>query len=226
MKKSNILFIASVMSCLVGITAANIKLKSEYNKKNIASYYKETALPAFHHIKEMAIPDSAGFSLLEINIVAFDSFKLAKTFYADIEENLHYEVINDTLYIKMQKPFTQSITPLTIYCNNLQSIEGRHSRIFLNVLESEKLKVIAEHVSFIKMQNCTISQLSVHGKNNSTIVLADKCIIDSGSFHMSDKSILSLYENQIGHKEFLLGDDVTLSLKGRIIEEFTSSPKK
>jgi hypothetical protein len=228
MKKSNILFIASVMSCVVGITAANIKLKSEYDNKKIASYYKEISLPPFHHIKEMTIPDSANFSLLDITVAssANPGYQLLKPFYADIENNLNYQVINDTLYIRINKPFIQGNISLTILCNNLESIEGRHSRIFVNNFHSEKFKVNAEHVSSVKMQDCEIKRLMVQGKNDGTVVLADKCKIDSAFFQMTDKSILSLHNNQIRYKEFLFGEDATLNLRGEVVKEFIPVQKQ
>lgn len=226
MKKSTLLFIASVLSCVIGITAANVKLKSEYDKKNITSYFKDIPIPPFHHIKEMVIVDSAGFSNLEINISASDTFRLQKTFYDDIEKNVHFEVSNDTLYISMKKPFTQGYTSLNILCNNLQSIEVRHSRIFINNFNARNLQVNTNNVAFLKMQHCEINRLLVQGKNNGSVLIADKCIIDSGFFQMNDKSLLSLDNNEIRYKEFSLSNEATLCLKGALVKEFTSTHQK
>src|ERR1700749_1895068 len=101
MKTSTLIATIAIAGSFITVTAANLKLKSEYDRHNLKDAFVNTEVPSFRFIKDLTDSNSLHTGVFEIRAGKKETPGVAK--YYSQEKVFVFRVVNDTLYIETDK---------------------------------------------------------------------------------------------------------------------------
>ena len=221
MKKSTVIILAGITGLLATLTAANLKLSSEYKQGKVGSYYTAQMLPVFHNIKELGIneEDLDYYKMITIRQQK-DSSAVLYEYYSSL--NLIFKVENDTLFIipdtKRKKRMNERY--LTILCPELKSLSGIRSSFTIDKMKTDSLSLIADKQSQISFTNGQITTLSVVADSLANVSVTSSDTIAYAAIQLKGFSSFKAQDAIILNRKLQLSSGSILSLSGRSLENF------
>ncbi|MES2328493.1 MAG: hypothetical protein V4539_02755 [Bacteroidota bacterium] len=221
MKKSSLIILAGILAAIITLAAADLKLKKEYDAKNIKEYLIYKPLPPFHYIKD----DFNGKRTYEWYICNIRSDKKYGVGIGFVVGNrLEFVVKNDTLFI--QKPVDAALNdivyglPVTIFTGPLKGVSARVCQMTITGKMDDTIRAVATDKAEIKFEHLVTHSLAVETDKNATVTLSATDTLQN--LHLQLRSTSSFTSNNvfIANKILLLGDSASLKLSGRSLDNF------
>lgn len=222
MKKSTLFTSACIFTCFVGITAANFKLRGQYDNKEVMSFYKKQPIQPFSHIKELEHLDKSISTSLYLTITASDNNAMEYEFYEDLAKLVDFKVANDTLYITPPKAPFPGRPKLKIFCNKLVSIDLNHADADIFNLETDSLIIQTNKMAILDTYLFKSNFVRVNALSMSKVTFNHGVHIDSAILNIYNKSSLGLDNSTIKYKSLYMDDEATLTLSGQSLKEANS----
>lgn len=221
MKKSTLIATLGAIGAVATLAAANLKLKSEYNKGNIKDPYTKTKLAAFKYIKVVFDSTSANGEEFRINVSKEAEPSIA-TYYEE-RAKLVYKVSNDTLIVT-NDPFDKEhyslFDAVIINTPELKAISVTKGSYHINAGNTDSLSVTANKKTGVNLKLNKTHWLTVNASDQASIIVAAKDTIGEAMIQLADKSSFSAKDIIIIQKKLQLGDSTTLNLTGRSMKNF------
>lgn len=225
MKKSSVIIFAGIFLAIVTLAAANMKLKKEYDKKNIREYLIYNSLPSFHYVKDDFNSNQAE-EWYTCNIRSGPKYGVGSGFAT--EKILSFVVKNDTLFIS--KPNNLSMInmvwgiPVTIFCGSLKGVTANSCVMTLDGAMADSITITANRRAQVKVQHLQTGYLEVNADNSATVWVGATDSIKSVHIRLKDKSSFAADNVLIGEKTLRLSDSASLKLTGRSLANFGIHP--
>lgn len=221
MKKSSLIILTGILAVVITMAAADLKLKKEYDAKNIKEYLIYKTLPAFHFIKD----DFTGKQTYEWYICNIRSAKKSGVGIGyDAEKILSFVVKNDTLFI--QKPAGTALNdmayglPVTIFTGPLKGVMARTCQMNIDGKMADSISAIATDKAEIKFEHLVTNSLKVDADNTAKVTVSATDTLRN--LHVQLRSTSSFIASNVFiiNKDLQMSDFASLKLSGRSLENF------
>jgi hypothetical protein len=221
MKTSTFLAGAGILFAFATVTAANLKIKSEYSKGKIQSPYTRTKLAPFRFIKEN-LDSSTGMPTI-FNVNVGKGIDPCLDIFYSLPMGYLYTVSNDTLFISLDPANKEGYSygePVVINTPTLEGLEVSKGLYYINHSDSGQLSVKTSGKSAANFKLEKISRLILDAAGRSKITIAAKQPIDEAVMHFTGKSMLGLENTVIRKKTMQFKEGAWLHLSGASLENF------
>lgn len=219
MKKSTLMVTLAVAGVFITLTAANLKLKSEYEKGAIKSALVPEDLASFHYIKTPADSTTVDFVSFEINVDRKNKSSVSRYYYD--ERHMNFKVVNDTLFIRNEPgDNTRRMSTVVINTPYLKNIDVMKGRYIIKQAESDSLAVTAGGESSVTMEMGKLNSIRINSMGKSKVVLSATAIINEGWIEVKDRSSFHAKNIVIADKKISVGDSCSILLSGRSVKDF------
>jgi hypothetical protein len=219
MKKSIAISLAGLLAAIVTIAAANIKLKKEYDLKNIKEYLAYKTLPVFHHIKD-SYNLRQPWEWYVCNVKSAGKSGVGMSYDAD--GLLAFAVKNDTLFITKPENVSSNYIvfgiPVTIFCDDLRSISTKIANINIQATTADSVKVEALKKTEVKFQHLNAHYLEVTADNAASVSVSSTDTLASLALNLQSTSSFGANNVYIKNSHFLIGDSASLRLSGKSLD--------
>lgn len=221
MKTSTIIATLAVTLGFASLTAANMKLKSEYDKGHLVDPYVKQSLPAFKYIKDLTDSSSLKNGRFEIHVGNKEESSVGNYYAA--RNSFLFNVKNDTLYITLDKsdgsPYSHWF-PIIFRTKQLESLDVVNGEyVIISDVDSD-LSIKATRKSEVEVRAGSIKTLSVLAANTASISVSAKDTIAKMNVRLDDKSTFNAKDLVIGERSLQLSKRSNIELSGRSIENF------
>lgn len=223
MKTSSIIVFAGIAIAIMSMAAANIKLKTDYEKKNIREYVVYTDLPPFHYIKDNFIPKYPQ-EWYVCDVTQSTKFGVGSGF-DNAQELFSYTVKNDTLLIE-QKAKSALINdviygiPIKIYCGPLKGVVSKIAEMNISGKMADSITAIVTDKGSIRFKHLQTLLLKAEANNKGKISVLETDTLPGLSLHLNSQSAFSADNVVISNKTVRLSDSASLQLVGRSLQTF------
>jgi hypothetical protein len=212
MKKSTLSIIFGIAGIIILITTANIKLGAEYKKGNIISGMATLPLPPFHHIKEIHSKDADRYGSL-INLIQHkDSSAILYNYYGT--PDVLYSVINDTLFLEPERNTNNHAYNLTIYFQDLKSIQCSNSSVTINKCTLDSLSIKADNYSNLYFTDVRLKRIQVEASDEANVNLSSQDTIPFAGILLHDHATFKANIAAFVEKEIKMNANSTISFSG------------
>jgi len=221
MKKSTLIAGIAVIGTFLTLTAANLKLKQEYTAGNIRKPLVEKKLAPFHFIKETL--DRRHYYGSGFIVTNRKGLPESLSLNIDDQERLIFEVSNDTLFIKnnpLDKDFRVLSSTIYINANELKNVIATNGIFNIGQENTVSFSIIAGGISKVDIIVTKLDNLSIYGSEDAKIIVFASDTIRHASIQMKDNSIFEARDLVIKQKTLQLGNQASLQLTGRSLEDF------
>ena len=222
MKTSTIIAGFAVIGSIGIITAANLKIKSEYTKGNIQSAYNKTKLQPFRFIKE-TVDSSIALPNVRFEVVTGKNDESSFSTYFVRSAPLTFKVINDTLYITselVEKNGNYTDEPIILTTPVLEGVVSTRGSYKIKQQDIKVLSLNAHKTSQFTVTANSINRLSLAASDKAGFTIASKNPIEEAMIRIADLGFLTLNDVEIRKKSIQLDSTVTLTLQKRSIADF------
>jgi len=221
MKKSSLIILAGIFAVIITMAAADLKLKKEYDTKNIKEYLVYKTLPPFHYIKD-DFKSKRTYEWYVCNIRSDKKYGVGIGFI--LGNRLEFVVKNDTLFI--QKPADAPINdvvyrvPVTIFTGPLKGVSARSCQMTVAGKMADSMMAFATEKAEIKFEHLVTNSLSVETDKAANVTISATDTLNN--LHLQLRSTSSFIANNvfIANKTLQLSDSASLKLSGRSLENF------
>ena len=218
MKKSTLSITIGIAGIFILISIANLKLSAEYKKGNIRSGMAAIQLPVYHHIKEIRSTEPDRFGGYITLIQHKDSSALLYNYYGS--PDILYSVKNDTLFLEPELIEDKRLFNLTIYFQDLKSIQSSNSNITINKCRIDSLSVKAANYSSLYFTDATLNKLKLEATDEAGVTLSSKDTIPFASIHLRDRAMFKANIAAFLEKEIKMDANSTISFSGMCADNF------
>lgn len=218
MKKSTVSISLGIAGIFMLITAANLKLSSEFKKGNIRSGMAALPLAPFHHIKEIHPKDAENFSGKITLIQHKDSSALLYNYYGSPE--VLYSVNNDTLFIEPERNERNSAYNLVIYYRDLRSIQCSNSNITMKKCTIDSLSVEADNYSNLYFTDARLKKIKIEASGDAKVTVSSQDTIPYAGIFLHDRASFKANNAFFLEKEIRMNANSTISFSGMSADNF------
>jgi hypothetical protein len=221
MKKSNLIILAGTLTVFVTFAATNLKLKSEYDKKNLKEYMVFTPLPAFHYIKDNFTSEQDHEQYF-CNVSSGDKYGTSVGFFE--KDMFDCFAKNDTLFIQ-KKTDANSIViinggPFRIFSGPLKGVFTNAGSMTINGRMADSFLLKTANDSHIRLYHLQTKLLSIDAGQSAGISVMQTDTIPSLQLRLQGRSSFTADNIVILNKKLQLGDSASLVLTGRSLADF------
>ena len=221
MKKSSLIILAGIFVVIIAMATADLKLKKEYDTKNIKEYLIYKTLPPFHYIKD-DFKSKRTYEWYVCNIRSDKKYGVGISF--TVGHRLEFVVKNDTLFI--QKPVDASINdvvygiPITIFTGPLKGVSARSCQMTVAGKMADSMMAFATEKAEIKFEHLVTHSLEVETDKSAAVTISATDTLPT--LHLLLRSTSSFIANNvfIANKYLQITDSASLKLSGRSLENF------
>lgn len=221
MRTSTLLVSIALTGTIAAVTAANLKLKSEYDQGHIRSVYVKHPLPAFHFIKD--VMDTSRFERAAFHIATGQSDSSGVSTYMTESSPFLFDVQNDTLYIRSnpdRKAGEHYYSITEIATPQLDGIDARRGEYTIEMKTSTRFTARASNDAKMKLYAETLNSLVLSARNQARIEIHSGAPVAELAGSFVDRSRLVVNNVTILTKKIQFGADAGLELNGSAITDF------
>ncbi len=221
MKKSSLIVITGILIAMITMAAADLKIKKEYDAKNIKEYLIYKTLPPFHYIKDNYTAKQS-YEWYVCNIRSSNKSGVGIGFRAELL--FDFVVKNDTLFI--QKPAITTFTdiaygiPLTIFTGPLKGVVAKSCWMNIEGKMADSISAIATDKADIKFEHLATSTLRIDADNTSKVSVSATDSLKNLYVQLRSNSSFTANNVFITNKYLQMTDSASLKLSGKSLENF------